>query len=139
MSSSLTEMESRVYRAYRHTLKSFPRNSYNRPGARKQKAREIVSVRYHVPISAVKEIVARGEKIDGIEHNHTEEYAQMLPYTMAMRTAMRDFQAHPVKVCVCGSTDAVAPRFHQYYSKTEDKPVIVTSCFGCWERTAEDI
>lgn len=139
MSSSLTEKESRVYRAYRHTLKSFPRHAYNRAGARKQKAREIVAIRYHVPISAVKEIVSRGEKIDGIEHKHTEEYDKMLPYTMAMKNAMQEFQAHPVTVCVCGSTDAVAPRFHQHYSKVDDKPVIITSCFGCWERTAEDI
>lgn len=139
MSSSLTEKESRVYRAYRHTLKSFPRHAYSRAGARKQKAREIVSVRYHVPISAVKEIVRHGEKIEGIEHNHTEEYVKVLPYTLVMKEAMAEFQAHPVTVCVCGSTDDVAPRFHQHYSQVEDKPVIITSCFSCWMRTAEDI
>ena len=75
--SSKAFTPSDIYRAYRHTLKSISRERINgednrklgRTGERKQRAREIVSNRYHLSISRVKDIVREQDKDHGIVHD----------------------------------------------------------------------
>lgn len=57
-----TTLEDRVYGNYRTALRSMPHTAGSRAGSRKQRARVLISERFHLPISEVKRIV---QKKDG--------------------------------------------------------------------------
>lgn len=135
MSGSATP-DSTVYSAYRMTLRGLRKSGPQRAGARKQRAREIVSERYKLPISQVKSIVRKFDEEIQLVREHDPAYLMELKYR---QEADELFAAHGNSPSCphCGNVpteagDVVRVRVNPYEEEVngEFKPLL--SCFRCY-------
>jgi hypothetical protein len=128
---STETLPQRVYSNYRSALKA---TTAQRAGARKQKAREITSERYHVPISAVKSIVNEFDIKNGVAHDHPASYIKEQEIAARFHAMQSAYDANPV-ACGCGSEGTGA------LIRVRANPIALTrhgmwspmlSCFKCY-------
>lgn len=130
------QQEQRVYNFYRSVLKSERRKgmtvdpSYSdirpRAAARRQTARKRTVEHYNIPFGEVKRIVSKLDKANGITHDHTPQYLQMLEFN----AAVEEFKKNPYP-CHCGSTELVRVRATPDESGDAEFST-VTCCYSCY-------
>lgn len=133
------ELEERVYKAYRLTLKSFRRESNGstcRAAERRNRARKVVVERYNVSFQDIKRIIAKYDNINGVTHPDDPAYV----LTRQFKVAEGEYLKNPAKSCPkCGGNDEVrmrpAPVEWQVYN--EFYPTVL--CDPCYTILEEDL
>jgi hypothetical protein len=136
------QQEQRVYNFYRSVLRAERRKgttvdpSYSdirpRAAARRQTARKLTVEHYNIPFGEVKRIVSKLDVNNGITHEHTPQYLQMLEFT----AAVEEFEKNP-HPCSCGSTELV--RVRATPDDREDAVFsTITSCYICYRNLEND-
>lgn len=139
MSTELTIEEKQVYNSYRAALKSRKVLDIHRAGARKQTALKNIADRRNVPVSEVKEIIRKGDLVNGITHEHNPGYLEEYAIKTAFEKAVADFTANPVP-CTCGNTDDVRVYVRPLDGCAEDRTVsFVVRCFDCYSNLENEV
>jgi len=135
-----------IYDNYRASIRAQRQadSGRGRTGTRKQRAREQISERYHVPISVVKNIVREYDERNGVTHEHDSGYLKDLEF---VRQAEALIAAHGEdnKVCPkCGNTpteegDVVRVRANPYDAEIHGEYHPMLSCFNCYLEISYDI
>jgi hypothetical protein len=121
-------LELRVYNNYRAAVTSFSRYSEARAAEKRQYARKVTVERYNVPFAEVKRIVAKYDAINGVTHEHTEDYLRNLDLMVE-----RDkFNQNPTACPSCDGTEKVTVRWEPFarVMKHEYNPMV--SCYKCY-------
>jgi hypothetical protein len=136
--------EERIYKKYRHFLRSnpgsrrTPQTPDSRAAARRQEARKLTVEQFSIPFAEVKRIVAKHDTLNGITHDHTPQYIRSLE----LMRAQDDYDQNPTPCPSCGETENVRVRWEPFEYDVNNAYVPMVSCFICYfmvEKEAEDV
>ena len=148
MMSTSKVTDKAIYGNYRNALKSYRKNSENtRAGGRKQDALFVTAARYKVPVSYVKNVVARLDAEAGITHEHDEGYLREMAFLkIAEKAAIELTEA---QIAERGHVYCVNCEADQEDDLVRERPVVsdlldnnhlsfTMQCFPCWFRSVPE-
>lgn len=142
-----TKTETAIYNNYRSALRIANRASRSgskssRAAERRNHARRQTVNRYNIPFTELKTIIAKHDELNGITHEHTEQYQ----YELALDLANKEYRKnpHPCKRInsegvECGNTENVRVRWNPFELEIYGEHYAMTTCFECYLEVSYDI
>lgn len=125
--------QQQIYDNYRMALRS----SYgHRAGERKQHARVMIVDRYQISFKELKDIVTQGDEENGIKHEHTKGYLQLLEYERKFDELIQKHEKTPQACFICKTEKGTS--IYIYPVKREARVYEpIAACEPCFVRLLE--